>query len=291
MSALLRSLVAAWAAELAGLLPPGLRRLASSLGRARGYAVRLPRGRVLRRTLLLPLAAERNLRDMLAFEMDRYTPFKADAVYFQHAVLARDRARRQLRVELAVAPRDEADRLCEAARREGLAPAALDLDGLRLELRARRRWPARLLAAGCVALVVLAIAVPPWRKLDTLAALESQAAALRGELSAAARAREELKRLAAEEHSLLERRRLRPAAIEVLDELTRALPDSSWLSHVELAGNTLRIRGESPDAAALVKAMAAAKLFRGAALEGSVTRDPGAARERFAIVVTTQAQP
>lgn len=291
MRALLRSLAAAWATELAGMLPPGLRRLAASLGAPRGYAVRLPRGGVLRRTLLLPLAAERNLRHVLAFEMDRYTPFTADAVYFQYAVLARDRARRQLRVELAVAPRAEADRLCEAARREGRAPAALDLDGLRLELRARRRWPARALAAGCVALLVLAAAAPLWLKLQNVAALESQAAALRGELALAARAREQLKRLAAEERSLLERRRLRPAAIEVLDELTRVLPDSSWLSHIELAGSELRIRGESPDAAELVKAMEAAKLFRGAGLEGSVTRDPGAARERFAITVTTQARP
>ena len=36
----------------------------------------------LRKSMVLPAAAEENLRQVLAFEMDRHTPFKADQVYF-----------------------------------------------------------------------------------------------------------------------------------------------------------------------------------------------------------------
>jgi general secretion pathway protein L len=42
----------------------------------------LPAEKVLRTTLQLPLAAEENLREVIAFEMDRHTPFIADMVYF-----------------------------------------------------------------------------------------------------------------------------------------------------------------------------------------------------------------
>ena len=42
----------------------------------------IPAERVLQRNLTLPAAAEENLRQVLAFEMDRQTPFKADQIYF-----------------------------------------------------------------------------------------------------------------------------------------------------------------------------------------------------------------
>ena len=43
----------------------------------------IPAERVLQRNLTLPVAAEDNLRQVLAFEMDRQTPFKADQIYLK----------------------------------------------------------------------------------------------------------------------------------------------------------------------------------------------------------------
>src|SRR6185312_16665698 len=65
--------------------------------------------RTLRRTIALPAAAEDNLRQVLAFEMDRQTPFKADQVYFDYRVRARAAADRNLQVELTVVPRSQLD--------------------------------------------------------------------------------------------------------------------------------------------------------------------------------------
>src|SRR5688572_5073293 len=80
---------------------------------------------VLRRTLHLPLAAEENLRQVLGFEMDRQSPFRADQVYFDQRVLARDVATKQLTVELALVPRTHAD-----TARAPLAALGLPLDAL-----------------------------------------------------------------------------------------------------------------------------------------------------------------
>ncbi len=57
----------------------------------------IPAERVLQRNLTLPAAAEDNLRQVLAFEMDRQTPFKADQIYFDSRVLGRDASGRNLR--------------------------------------------------------------------------------------------------------------------------------------------------------------------------------------------------
>lgn len=255
--------------------------------------VRLPARKVLRRTLSLPLAAKRGLRELLGFEMDRYTPFKADAVYYQFRVTARDRARGRMQVELAVIARKEADEAIDAARQQGSEPLALDLGGALLELPAARRRRVWALATTALVLVagVAGAAVPLWQKAQAVSALEAETQALAGEPVAAAQARKALAELDAQGRLLLERRALRPSALEVLAELTRVLPEHCSLTHVELSGTQLRLRGEAADAASLVTALESSAFFRRAGFEGSVTREAGQGRERFNLVATAQRSP
>src|SRR5450631_1048718 len=44
-------------------------------------AVALPARQILRKELVLPAAVEQNLRQTLAYDLDRHTPFRADQVY------------------------------------------------------------------------------------------------------------------------------------------------------------------------------------------------------------------
>src|SRR6185312_10736855 len=81
--------------------------------------------RTLRRTIALPAAAEDNLRQVLAFEMDRQPPFKADQVYFDYIVAARRAAERNLQIELTVVPRAQLD-----AELAALAASGTTLDGV-----------------------------------------------------------------------------------------------------------------------------------------------------------------
>jgi general secretion pathway protein L len=255
--------------------------------------LRMPARKVLRRTLVLPLAAESNLRELLGFEMDRYTPFKADAVYYQHTILSRDRARGRLQVELAVVPRSEADPLLAAARRDGAEPLALDLGNALVELPAarRRRLFFFTVTSLVVVLAVAAAALPLWRKAEAAARLEAEVERLAGEPAAADQARKALAAFDAEARLLTDRRALRPSALEVLAELTRVLPERCSLNHVELSGTQLRVRGQAADAAALVSALEGSAFFRGAGFEGSVTREPGERMERFTLVATAQRSP
>ncbi len=54
----------------------------------------LPKDKALTRALTLPLAAEENLREVLAFEMNRQTPFRADQVYYDYMVVVGTPGRR-----------------------------------------------------------------------------------------------------------------------------------------------------------------------------------------------------
>ena len=131
----------------------------------------IPAERVLQRNLTLPAAAEENLRQVLAFEMDRQTPFKADQIYFDSRVTGRDASGRNLLVELVLLPRAQLDQELAA-----LPAGASALDGvdawrgepgaarrqinlLPAERRARRRDMRLPLNLGLAAIAVILLVV------------------------------------------------------------------------------------------------------------------------------------
>ena len=74
-----------------------VRSLLERAGETRGRArVALGRDEALVRRVTMPAATEENLRQVLEFEMDRLTPFRADEVYFDYRVVSRDAAAGQL---------------------------------------------------------------------------------------------------------------------------------------------------------------------------------------------------
>src|SRR5579883_2527049 len=106
---------------LAGELP-GLPDLAGQPA-----VLRLAASDVLEKTLALPLAAERELDQALAFEMDRETPFTAEELYWNHAVAAVDRQNRRLSVRLSLLPKASLEPLLAALARRGITPTRVEI--------------------------------------------------------------------------------------------------------------------------------------------------------------------
>ena len=72
--------------------------------------LRLGEADVLGKTVGLPLAAERELDQALAFEMDRETPFTAEELYWNHRVIEADRQNGRLSVRLWLVPKANSTR-------------------------------------------------------------------------------------------------------------------------------------------------------------------------------------
>src|SRR5947209_505385 len=175
----------------------------------RPTVLRVAETEVLGKTLSLPLAAERQLDQVLAFEMDRETPFKPDELFWTHRVAQRDRSRGQLAVRLLLVPRVSLDALLGALGRVGILPKRAEIgdgpdqgcylplgaDGGGLHDPMRRRllrWPA---AALCAGLAAAAVAVPFARQASALAQLEEEIAGGRAAAAEAEKLRHEVDRL------------------------------------------------------------------------------------------------
>jgi general secretion pathway protein L len=74
--------------------------------------------------------------------------------------------------------------------------------------------------------------------------------------------------------------------IDVLEVLTRLLPDDTWLDRFELRGGQIKIQGESKAASSLIPLIEAAPLFRNVSFAAPVTHNVRTAKERF--VITAQ---
>jgi len=65
--------------------------------------------KVIFKRLTLPAPTEENLKEVLGYEMDRYTPFALEDVYFDYKVVGRDEAHESIQVLLMVVKREVID--------------------------------------------------------------------------------------------------------------------------------------------------------------------------------------
>lgn len=252
----------------------------------------------LRRRLQLPAAAAARLRDVVGFEIDRQTPFSADAVVYDARVLGRREGDGQLDAELVVVPRRVlepqlaalgplAGRLAgvDAAAADGV-PAAVNLLPLADRHRTRDPWLAWNLALAAAA--VLLVAALGWQLLDNRRdaadALEQRIAADAAAGRHAAAERQQLAGLIEGQAFLDRTRAARPTAIEVVDELTRRLPDGTYLEKLSIDEERLMLIGLSGEAAALIGRLQGSPLWHSPALAGALQPDPASGRDRFTLV-------
>jgi general secretion pathway protein L len=246
----------------------------------------LPAVQVLRRPLLLPAAAAERLREVVGFEIDRQTPFTAEAVYFDARIVGR-RADGQLEAELVVVRRQGVDRALESLGPIAQGLAGLDVAGadgqplgvnlLPPALRMRRASPARTWNLIAVVVALLALVFAGWQVLSNrraaadgfAAEVERSAAQARG----VAAQRQQLVDLVEGARFLQAQRAARPTTVEILDELTRLLPDNTYLEKVSVEGDRLLLIGLSPEAPGLVKVLEGSRLWTSPALTGALQMD------------------
>lgn len=268
------------------------------MGGLRTAAVRIRGNRVLRTNVDLPLAAEQNLAEVIAFELDRHTPFRADQACFAHRILERDPGGRRLRVELTVVPRPVIDDVLTAAARLGVAPARIEvadessllaISGNLLPAaeaapaRRRRDKPAYALAAAAILLACVALYLPIQTTRRTDMAIDEAAAAARKGTASAAALQKEIDALRKDEGFLVDRKRDRPTVSTLLLELTEILPDDTWVIEFELDGTEIQLQGFAASAASLVKQLEQSREFRDTTFQSPVVQDVRTGRERFHI--------
>jgi general secretion pathway protein L len=272
-------------------------------GRSGGpIGIRLPRTACLIRRIELPAAARADFAKILKLDLERSTPFRLQDVYCDHVV--EDGAPRQgkIWVRQVVVKREHIDPLVQQLAGSGVSVAFADCwddagkQGLPIDLlhsarqelstATRRRLSTAAVMAACALLLSgSAVAIGLARYEAALQRLEEETDAAKANALAVRRS------LTTVEGALgqvaeLRRLKARPPVIRVLDELTRLLPDTAWVSYLKVEGGAVEVTIVAPATGELLALFERSPLFTGASLTAPVTYDAAGQSERATVRMT-----
>lgn len=282
--------------ELPEMLAAPLRHRA---GKAAKVLLRLPADCGLHKIVGLPAAAEASLGNVLRFEMDRHTPFSSEQVYFGYRLLKRETDQQRLLVELQLVPRSYLDPLLQRLAALEVHPARValgeangDLPELWIDLRqpgapgAHSAWGnRRMLLWGLLLLGLAALLLLPLQQREYAAErLQQELAQPRALAERAALVQQQLQQLEAGRDYLSQQQVRASAMLELLEELTRLLPDHTWLTRFEVSQERVRLEGESAEASSLIGLLEGSQHLHNVSFASPITSNPRTQRDRFSLL-------
>jgi general secretion pathway protein L len=268
-------------------------------GDQRDLALTLPPSRVLRKTLTLPLATEENLRQVLEFQIEQHTPFPATKVYFGYHVTGRDFEHGHLTVEFVATPCEGVDAAIKTLGSLALpvrAVFATDMltagylvnllsSGLGKAPSALRHGANPWLAALVGLLALTAIAMPLAIKREAVVQMLPWVEKGKKAAETVDTLRRELVARVDKHNYLLEKRQSAPTVIQALEELTRVLPDDTWVQTLDIKGKELQIQGETASSVRLIGLFEQSSMFREASFRSPLTKGQSSGTERYQLAL------
>ncbi|MDE2184067.1 MAG: PilN domain-containing protein [Alphaproteobacteria bacterium] len=255
----------------------------TALNGTRNVVLRFPRSSVLHLDLELPAASGATLRQAAAFELERLCPIRPDQLYFDCASV---RSGRVARVGLRAVMRAEVDKAVALCRASGLGVGSIRFEGDPRAADPRvfpidrnaflRLWWLRYgaFALGVAAIVLLAAlltgiylrgAAEDDQLMTQLVSMDEQVAAVHRMQRDVRDLRTQIEFPAAQKRA--------PLLLDVLAQVTDALPDGTWLTELQIKGGKAHISGLSKSPSDLIGAIGRRPLFSnaqfGAPLEGA----------------------
>ena len=267
---------------------------AATVGTRRDAVLELPASDVLRPVVKLPYANARILRSALQYELEKLSPVPPDQVYFDFRMLGRDRETNAVEVELRIIRRDIVDGALALCREAGLSIGAIRFEGDRLAADrgafpvdrnawARALWRRHAIAAlgGLATALLLAVLLASYlRGASTLDSLTDELLTEGAHASRVEQLQHRIDKAGTQLAFLAEQKRS-PLFVAIMADVSRTLPDGSWLTDFSMSGNKIRIGGYSRAASELIGVFDRSGRFANAQFAAPVTQGPSPGIERF----------
>lgn len=251
----------------------------------------LSRDDILEKHLVYPPASATELRALLAFEVERLTPFTREQVYFDYAISHRNEDNGRLHVDLYVALRQTVQQQLDGLRFLALTPTVVATDvAERLinllpesarDATSSASRPLMLPGLLCLVLLIVALYTPLLRYDARAEQLEAQVRHNRT-MALEAQAQTAEQQLALARARFLSTQPRFPApAMQLLLALTRSLPDHTSVQQLVLRAGELQVQGESAAAASIIGLIEASEYFEQVEFRSALTKSGQDGRERF----------
>ncbi len=261
--------------------------------------------RCLVRQVKLPQSAMGKIGAILDLDLARLTPFAPGDVFsgwINHGPFGADS---NLNIDHVIIRKDIIAGAIEAVRnrgakptgifvRDGTGPAlplALAIDGSPFRASLMKLWT-RLTAASFSALVLGAAtfaAVVLVRQSQILESIEAQNVSIEKDAAEVRGRLEHIKAKSSEILSLQARKSGTATRLEIIEELSRALPDDAFLSGVSMDSNRLVVDGSAKSPEPLISLLETSAVFQNVSFVSPVFRNPGEEKSHFSIRLELEA--
>jgi general secretion pathway protein L len=256
--------------------------------------IELAADHVITRSVTFPVQVRNNLTQVVGYEIDRLTPFRADQVCFDFRVQDTQARGDKLAVEIALCRRDQLQGWLERLRDASAPAEQVTWEGawpkanlLPLQDRPRRGMSAlttnKLLLLLTILLAAAALASPIWQKNRHLEQLDTDVIDLKARAEEVYEVRDAIELARQGSVAVLERKSEQPRMTELLRVLTERLPDETWVQNLDLNDGDVQIRGESSQAAALIGILEQSPGITDVAFRSPVVQVASTGQERFHI--------
>ena len=253
--------------------------------------------KVLIKDLTFPLSSEPKIRNILVFEMDRQTPFSIEQVYYDYQIMDRDYQNKKLRLKLYVIPKNIIDAMLGKIHNLGLIPDNIhvysgdeinsNVDLITASGRPREITnidvPTRIIFVITCFLLFSVLYIPVLRYQKMLNILKNDVEQTRMEAMKVVPLKKEKEQILERNRFLSDIQTDRRSIMEILAELSRILPDNTFLNRLIINGNNIQLEGESNTATAILPLLEQSVMFKNAQFRSPVTRNDANSRDRFQV--------
>ncbi|MFL7963370.1 type II secretion system protein GspL [Pseudomonas kielensis] len=261
-------------------------------------ALLLAADQVLLCQLQLPSQSAHDLRSVLAFELDKYTPFKVDQIYFDAWSQASEN-QALLQISLVLVERNRLDAAVQSVEAQGLQVVSVDamseagrpygidlLPRRHRDIRATRlRHIKYALSVGIGLLVLLLMMTRVGNREKELIEMREQVVSLRTRAMEVDRMRKQLQERTEIEKALVLQDKQKQTSVAFLNELTNCVPTDTWLEQLEMhLDGSVTLSGLSRQSNLLPAELMRCAGLEKATFQGGIQPDRESGLERFNIV-------
>ena len=251
--------------------------------------------------IVLPAAAESNLEQVIAYELNRYTPFSKEQVYYSYIKRNLENNKVQLPIRLVLVKKTTLDAMYEQCISLGLKPSfadsamqivdlgeassAYNLLPKNLCLQAEKKPLFIMLGSLLLALALFIILLVLPLKMGSagLAKLKQHAHNAETNALEIEDSKKAIDYLYKATQQVIDNKNSSPSMIEVINTASKILADDTWVSRLRYINKTLQVTGQSGNASSLIASLEKMPIFHNVKFISPVTKDMRSGLERFQI--------
>lgn len=265
--------------------------------------LRLSPNDIVMRTIRVPYAALDLMESVVANKIETIVPWPHENTYYGYNVALDDRPGDQIDAVVMATSQPLVDGILELAASIGLTPRAVDFaptpedaalaDLLNLEpdplIKNAKRLNVAFIALVCCSLMIsLFGGYQLWSLNSEYADLDGKISSIMARVEEVKRLNDENEKLKAQRERLAKRKMDDRSVMELVDALSRALPDSAYLEELEIHDGEARLLGKSADPTGLIGILEDTPEFEEVRFSAPTTREEGQALGTFSILARVQ---